>query len=99
MEYVNYVRPQEHGNHTEVKMLSIGKLKFLSETGFECNVSDYSTEAITKAEHTDELTADGYTHLRIDYRVSGIGSNSCGPVLGEQHRLFEKKIYFNFIID
>ncbi len=99
MEYVNYVRPQEHGNHAEVKMLSIGKLKFLSETGFECNVSDYSTEAITKAEHTDELTADGYTHLRIDYRVSGIGSNSCGPVLGEQHRLSEKKIYFNFIID
>ena len=97
-EYVNYVRPQEHGNHTEVKMLSIGKLKFLSETGFECNVSDYSTEAITKAEHTDELKADGHVHLRIDYRVSAIGSNSCGPELDEKYRVSEKKIHFKFLI-
>lgn len=26
--------------------------------------------------HTDELTQDGKVHLRVDYKVSGIGSNS-----------------------
>ena len=59
-EYVNYVRPQEHGNHNGVKMLQIGNLEFLSDTGMEINVSNYSTEVIYKAEHTDELQKAEY---------------------------------------
>ena len=95
-EYVNYVRPQEHGNHTATKMLRIGKLQFLADTPFEINVSNYSTKALTDAEHTDELQADGMVHLRIDYKVSGLGSNSCGPQLEEKYRLNEKQIHFAF---
>lgn len=97
-EYVNYVRPQEHGNHTEVKLLQIGKLEFTSQEGMEINVSRYSTAALYKAEHTDELVTDGKIHLRIDYKVSGIGSNSCGPQLEETYRLSEKQIDFQFMI-
>lgn len=96
-EYVNYARPQEHGNHTNVKMLKIGKLCFEGE-GFDCNVSSYSTDSLTKAEHTDELYSDGKTHLRIDYKVSGIGSNSCGPELEKKYRLDEKDIQFAFTV-
>ncbi|MBR3705062.1 MAG: DUF4981 domain-containing protein, partial [Oscillospiraceae bacterium] len=95
-EYVNYVRPQEHGNHTSTRMLRIGKLRFLTDTEFEFNVSRYSTAALTRAEHTDELKPDGNIHLRIDYKVSGLGSNSCGPQLEEKYRLSEKKICFAF---
>ncbi len=95
-EYVPYVRPQEHGNHTTVKQLAIGNLEFLADTELEVNVSRYSTAALLKAEHTDELVADGKTHLRIDYKVSGIGSNSCGPTLEEKYRLDEKEIRFRF---
>ncbi len=94
-EYVPYVRPQEHGNHTAVKWLRIGDLEISAED-MEINVSRYSTAALTKAEHTDELVADGKTHLRIDYKVSGIGSNSCGPELEKKYRLAEKKICFRF---
>ena len=97
-EYVNYVRPQEHGNHTEVKMLQIGKLEFTSQKDMEINVSKYRTAALYKAEHTDELATDGKTHLRIDYKVSGVGSNSCGPQLEEEYRLSEKQIAFSFAI-
>ena len=97
-EYVKYVRPQEHGNHTETKMLKIGKMKFIADTEFEINVSRYSTAALTAAEHTDELTADGDIHLRVDYKVSGIGSNSCGPSLEEKYRVAEKEIYFTFSV-
>jgi beta-galactosidase len=97
-EYVNYVRPQEHGNHTGVKMLQIGKLEFVAADTMEINVSKYSTAALYKAEHTDELVADGKTHLRIDYKVSGVGSNSCGPDLEEEYRLSEKEISFAFTI-
>ena len=92
-EYVHYVRPQEHGNHTRVKWLRIGGLEFSAED-MEINVSKYSTAALTKAEHTDELICDGKTHLRIDYKVSGIGSNSCGPSLEKEYRLDEKHIHF-----
>jgi beta-galactosidase len=97
-EYVDYVYPQEHGNHTEVKMLRIGKLEFSSQTGFECNVSKYTAQTLWKANHTDELTEDGKIHLRVDYKVSGIGSHSCGPELEEKYRLNEKKIEFRFAI-
>ncbi|MDD6237729.1 MAG: glycoside hydrolase family 2 TIM barrel-domain containing protein [Clostridiales bacterium] len=97
-EYVNYARPQEHGNHMGVKMLSIGGMQISSESGFECNVSKYSTEMLTVAEHTNELVADGFTHLRVDYRVSGVGSASCGPALDEKYRLSEKQIQFSFTI-
>ncbi len=97
-EYVPYVRPQEHGNHTMVSMLKIGKLHFYSETPFEINASNYSIEALYKANHTDELLSDGNVHLRIDYKVSGIGSNSCGPALSEEFKLNEKDILFNFSI-
>ncbi len=95
-EYVPYVRPQEHGNHTAVKMLTIGRLCF--EGDLEVNVSNYSVDALMKAEHTDELIADGKTHVRIDYKVSGVGSNSCGPELEKAYRLDEKHIDFTFTV-
>jgi beta-galactosidase len=64
----------------------------------EIQVSRYSTGALLKAEHTDELVADGKIHLRTDYKVSGIGSNSCGPELEKPYRLAEKEIDFRFSI-
>ena len=96
-EYVNYVRPQEHGNHTNTKMLKIGKLVFESEK-FDFSVLQYSMTALTEANHTDELVKDGKTHLRFDYKMSGVGSNSCGPELLPKYRLGEKNIEFDFTI-
>ncbi len=98
-EYVPYVRPQEHGNHYAVKMLKIGNMTLKSENGFEFNASDYTTEALYKANHTDELEKDGLVHLRVDYKVSGLGSNSCGPALDKKFRLEEKEFDFGFSID
>ncbi len=94
-EYVDYVRPQEHGNHYGVKKLMIGDLEFTGD-GFECCVSQYSTDALYRAEHTDELITDGKVHLRVDYRCAGVGSAACGPELKQEYRLAEKKIDFSF---
>ncbi len=96
-EYVNYVRPQEHGNHFGAKMLKIGKMLITGDR-FEFNVSQFSTKALENAEHTDELIKDGKTHLRIDYRVSGLGSAICGPDLKEEYRIQEKNVTFSFKI-
>ena len=96
-EYVNYVRPQEHGNHYSVRELTIGGLKFSSD-GFEANLSNYTAESLEAADHTDELVSDGLVHLRIDYKNSGLGSNSCGPELLPKYRFSEKDINFKFKI-
>lgn len=95
-EYVPYVVPQEHGNHNEVKYLRIGKMEFITDKWFECNVSKYSMETLFRAEHTDELVEDGKVHLRVDYKMSGIGSHSCGPALSKKYRLDEKEIIFEY---
>ena len=96
-EYVNYVMPQEHGNHTRTKLLKMGNgLTFFTENEFEFNVSQYSKEALTDAMHTDELYKNGFTNIRIDYKVSGLGSGSCGPQLLSKYQLNEQKIHFEF---
>lgn len=96
-EYVPYVRPQEHGNHTGVRALTVGGLTFEAET-MEARVSEYSDHALLAAAHTDELRKDGLVHVRTDYRVSGLGSNSCGPELDKRHRLDEKEMTFTFTL-
>ncbi|MCH5267096.1 MAG: glycoside hydrolase family 2 [Lachnospiraceae bacterium] len=98
-EYVPYVRPQEHGNHCDTKCLDIGGMRVTADSPFSFAVSDYSTEILTDAEHTDELVSSGNTHMRIDYKVTGIGSQSCGPELLEKYRLTDKEICFAFRID
>ena len=97
-EYVNYVRPQEHGNHTDCKLLSIDNSLKFSADNMEISVLHHSTEALAAAEHTDELKKSDGTHIRVDYKVSGIGSNSCGPTLDEKYRLDEKDISFKFTL-
>lgn len=98
-EYFPYVMPQEHGNHTNCKWLKLSTgLKFEADRAFEINVSKYTAEVLTEAMHTDELVSDGTVNVRIDYKNSGVGSNSCGPELKKEYRLAEKKIEFEFTI-
>ena len=93
-EYVPYVMPQEHGNHYDTRMLEVGGMVFTGR--FECCVSQYNAQTLYHARHSNEMLPDGQTHVRIDYRVSGIGSNSCGPQLEPRYRLDETDIRFEF---
>lgn len=100
-EYVPYIKPQEHGNHTNVKYLLVCDdhglgLEFSSKEPFECNASHYTSEELTRAQHSFELEPSGTTIVRIDYKVSGLGSNSCGPELIEKYRLKEKDFQYSF---
>ncbi len=98
-EYVPYIMPQEHGNHTKTRVLRMENgLIFEAETGFDFNVSHYTIEMLDKAQHWDELKKDNATNIRIDYKNSGIGSASCGPELLKKYRLAEKDIKFVFYI-
>lgn len=98
-QYVNYVYPQEHGNHIGAKLLKMGRgLTFASNGEFEFNVSEYTSEALTEAAHTDELVKNGRTNIRVDYKVTGIGSGSCGPYTAEKYQMNDEKFTFEFYI-
>lgn len=98
-EYVNYVMPQEHGNHTQTKYLEIKDgLTFIAKDKMEINVSHYSAKCLMDAKHQDEIVKDENTIIRIDYKNSGVGSNACGPELAPKYRLDEKDIKFEFYI-
>lgn len=97
-EYVPYMKPQEHGSHYNTKYLKIGKYAFISEQGFSCNVSEYTAKELTEKAHGFELVKDEYTNVRIDYKVSGIGSGSCGPQLMDKYRMNDGQVHFSFSI-
>lgn len=96
-EYIPYPYPQEHGNHYGVKKLSfpVG-LEIWAEDKMEINVSSYDADSIENALHTDELRPNGYTNVRADYRVSGVGNGYCG-VLTED-AILEKEIEFTLYL-
>ncbi len=97
-EYVPYIKPQEHGNHYNTKYLKLGDYTFVSQQGFEFKVSDYPASELSSKRHYFELEKDKYTNVRIDYKVSGIGSDSCGPHLAERYQMNDKEIRFNYLI-
>lgn len=98
-EYVDYIRPQEHGNHTKAKFLTFDNgLKFVSATQMDFNVSMYDSHALMNTKHSAELNKAECLTVRIDYKNSGIGSFSCGPELLDKYRLSEKDVCFEFDI-
>lgn len=102
-EHIPYVRPQENGNHTKIKRLSVndgqGKaFTVKSAEQLECSATHFKSLDLEKNAHEFELTPRKETILRVDYKVSGIGSNSCGPELDTKYRLNEKEFEYTFSI-
>ncbi|MBR3943280.1 MAG: hypothetical protein IKJ55_07965, partial [Clostridia bacterium] len=64
---------------------------------FDFAVSHYSTENMMDAKHTWDLEKEDETYLRIDYKVTGTGSGSCGPLVAEEYRLTgDEEINYSF---
>ena len=96
-----YVRPQENGSHYGTKWAQVYSaagegLTFAGDMHF--SASPYSIKQLTETGHEYELKADGLTYVKIDYKQSGIGSNSCGPALDEKYRFNEKEFSFEFVL-
>ena len=58
------------------------------------SISPYAQEELTQKAHNFELEEDENTVLCLDYAVSGIGSNSCGPRLMDQYQFNEETFAF-----
>ena len=90
-EFENYIKPQENGSHYGCKEMKLcskkGGCVTVQGKDFSFNASHYTQEELTKKKHNFELEKSPYTVLCVDERQSGIGSNSCGPVLQEKYQL------------
>lgn len=89
---VKYLRPQENGSHWGCDEMTLScycgqGLKAMGGQPFSFQVSQYTQEQLMQAAHCYELTPCGHTVLCIDAAMSGVGSNSCGPLLLPKYRL------------
>ena len=48
--------------------------------------------------HRHEMRDTGHIYLFLDYRMAGVGSNSCGPRLDERYLITEREFTFRFRI-
>ena len=97
--HTDYIMPQENGSrfNTEWAVVSnpLGMgLRFTAPDSFSFNASHYTPGDLTKARHNVELVRRDETIVHLDYKMSGVGSNSCGPRLMETYQLNEKSFTF-----
>ena len=98
--YVPYVRPQENGSHCGSRCVALSgggrTVTFRSETDFSFCASPYTAEDFRP--HQFEMRESDDVNLYLDYRMSGLGSHSCGPELDQKYRITEQDIVFSFEI-
>lgn len=102
-EYVDYIKPQEHGAHCDTEWLEVsGKGRYMRVQAIDktlsFNLSKYTWEELERKGHNFELEKCGDTVLTVDYKQDGIGSNSCGPNPFDQYRFSENEFEFKFVI-
>ncbi len=101
-QHEDYLMPQENGSHADCDFVTLknGESAFsvAAEKPFSFNVSPYTQEELTTKGHAYELEESGCTVLCVDYRMNGIGSNSCGPALLPKYRFDETEFTFSFFI-
>ena len=95
----DYLMPQDNGSHYATEwalvsnMLGMGLL-FIGMDDFSFNASHFTPHDLTTANHPHELVRREETIIHLDYMMSGVGSNSCGPELLPQYRLSQSEIDF-----
>ena len=98
-----YIKPQENGNHHDCDWASVSsdaaQLLVLrgSDHAFDFQALPYTAEEMTAKAHNSELTPAGSTVVNVDYRQSGIGSNSCGPKLLDEYQLNDESFEFSVV--
>ena len=94
----DYVKAQENGSHYHCAYVKVGELKAEGTKPLSFNASYYTAQELTEKMHNYELEKSGHVIWHLDYGMSGVGSNSCGPELLKQYRLNEEKMHWELVI-
>ena len=98
MEF-SYLRPQEGGSHWNCYQVNMGAFRITARQPFSFCASPYSVAELMEAKHDYELPESSAVYCHIDYKMSGIGSNSCGPELEEAYRFSEETFHWEFFLE
>ena len=63
------------------------QVRFEAGKEFSFNASEYTQEELSTKRHNYELAKCEDNVICIDYKMAGVGSNSCGPMLAEKYRI------------
>ncbi len=101
--FTPYVFPQGNGNHLDTKEITLIdnnnlSISIYSNDSINFSIWPYSLEKIDKAKHTNELIEDDFYTLNLDYKLSGLGSNSCGPLVSEKDQVKFEEFSYNYTI-
>jgi len=102
-QYVPYVMPQEHGNHTDVRWLSLDNgetgLLVAAQRVLEFTASHYTANDLYAAHHTYDLEPRPETVLSLDWHQRGLGTNSCGPDALDKYRIGPGKYQLRYSME
>lgn len=112
-EYYPYVRPQESGNHTDIRYFSIfnpttgNGITFEGYAPMECSAIPYLVEDLDAGiekehawgQHSGDLVEKGLVQLHIQQRQFGLGCiDSWGSSPMEKYRMHYQDRCFSFVI-
>ncbi|MDN5215182.1 glycoside hydrolase family 2 TIM barrel-domain containing protein [Fulvivirgaceae bacterium BMA12] len=106
-QYVSYVRPQENGNKTDVRWLTltddegVGLMVLGDKLGFSAHQfpMDYLDHLGRQApnKHGNEIKPGDMVSLNLDYKQMGVGGdNTWGAKTHEQYTIPAKEMRFSF---
>ena len=89
--FEDYIRPQENSSHYGCHYMKLMGQNFdmlfgsLSTISF--SASEYTEEMLSKVQHNYELEKSESNIICVDWKMAGVGSNSCGPALAAKYRI------------
>lgn len=89
----DYIKPQENSSHYDCRYVMLKSdfcvLKFTGKENHKIsfNASEYSQEELFTKRHNWELEKCQNNVICIDWKMEGVGSNSCGPALAQKYRI------------
>ena len=80
-EMVHFIKPQECGSHCGAKYAQItdGQITIRAEGMRSFSALPYDERTLADTLHDSDLRENDATYFNVDYYMSGLGSESCGP--------------------
>ena len=96
--FVPYMKPQENGNRTDVRWVSLTDeagdgLLVSAENQMEFGAQHYSASELNSKAHPYQLKKSGQVYLTLDYMQTGLGNGSCGPIMLEKYKVQSNQKY------
>ena len=107
-QYVEYVKPQEHGTKQEVRWMALTNAEgigamfvapdMMAASALHWRPEDNYTNRNSRANHPYQFKKTATTVVNLDARTRGLGNASCGPDVLRKYELYSSDTKFRFIL-